>query len=106
MSNATAAAAVDPAPAAAPASTSRVQRIARADHYFSEDLDDQRGWYDRKASANKESAQRMSLLIILCGALTTFFLMFAGKLCVAIATALRGIKLPLVQRAQRICKSD
>src|SRR5262245_64264303 len=87
MSNPTAAAAGDPAPAAAPGSTSRVQRIARADHYFSDDCDDQRGWYDWKASANKESAQRMSLLIILCGALTTFLQMFAVRPWVPIATA-------------------
>src|SRR5262245_5843252 len=106
MSNATAAAAADLAPAAAPASASRVQRIARAEHYFAEDLDDQRGWYDRKASANKEWTQRMSLMIILCGALTTFLQMFAVRPWVPIATAVLGMIVTLVQGAQRIWKFD
>lgn len=94
------------APGALQGDAARDLRIARADRYYAEDLRDQRGWYSRKASGSKQWAQRLGLIIIACGALTTFLQILEAALWVRIATGVLGIIVAVAQGSQRIWKFD
>jgi hypothetical protein len=62
-------------------------RVARAQRYFERDLQGQRDWYGKRASAYKQRAQLLSIFIIAAGALTTFFQIFPNLVWVAVVTA-------------------
>jgi hypothetical protein len=54
-------------------------RIARAEHYLDQHLEDQRRWYDRKASLYKLWSQRLAITVLAAGALTIFVQMFPSE---------------------------
>lgn len=89
-----------------PTDKQRQERINRAELYFKEDLRDQRGWYGRKAATNKAWAQRLGLIIIAAGALTTFLQIFGAELWVRLATGILGVTIALAQGVQRIWQFD
>lgn len=84
----------------------RQARIARADRYLKEDLRDQRGWYSNKAAINKAWAQRLGLIIIAAGALTTFLQIFGAELWVRLVAGILGVIVVLAQGVQRIWRFD
>lgn len=84
----------------------REARIRRAERYWREDLRDQRGWYSKNASSNKQQANRLGLATIALGAAVTFLQVFAGAPWVAYATAGIGVVIAMIEGAQRIWKFD
>jgi hypothetical protein len=85
---------------------SHADRYTRAHRYFEEDLQNQRGWYSKRAKLNKIWAQTLSLAIILCGALVTFLQIFDHGLWVSLTTGALGLLVAVAQGAQRVWKFD
>src|SRR5215470_9697869 len=84
-------------------------RRARADVYFKEHLQDQRGWYSRRSSSFRARAQWLSLTIIVAGGLITFFQVFQGDQDLifgvawpALTTALLALLIVVVEGVTRI----
>ena len=72
-----------PAP---PVDDATARRIARARQYLGEHLEDQRGWYDRKASRYKRWAQWLAFIVLAAGGLTTLVQIFPAETAPNVAT--------------------
>lgn len=85
-------------------------RVARADRYFDEHLQNQRDWYSKKASAHKGWSQRFSFTVILVGALITFLQVLqspaAAPWLIPTVTAALGAVVAVLTGVQRIWKYD
>jgi len=79
-------------------------REARAQAYFEQDLKGQREWYSTRAFQFKNCAQRLSFLIIVAGATTTFLQIFGEQMWTPVATAALGALVILIEGWQRIAR--
>jgi Protein of unknown function (DUF4231) len=79
-------------------------RTARADRYFKDDLQNQREWYGKRASAQKKWAQLLSFAVIVAGAATSFFQVFSPEPWLPPLTAGLGALVALSEGWQRIAR--
>jgi hypothetical protein len=79
-------------------------REARADRYFEQDLKGQREWYGKRASAYKNWAQLLGLVVIAAGGATSFFQVFTPATWVPPVTAGLGALVTLSEGWQRIAR--
>src|SRR3954470_15916279 len=79
-------------------------REARAEQYFEQDLKGQRRWYSDRASAYKQRAQVLGLLVIGAGAVTSFVQVFSPQPWVPVVTAALGTVVVLTEGWQRISR--
>jgi hypothetical protein len=79
-------------------------REARADRYFEQDLNGQREWYGKRASAYKNWTQLLGLVVIAAGAATSFFQVFTPAIWVPPVTAGLGALVALSEGWQRIAR--
>jgi Protein of unknown function (DUF4231) len=79
-------------------------RAARAERYFKNDLQDQRQWYGKRASVDKNRAQLLSFVVITAGAATSFFQVFSPAPWLPALTAALGAMVALSEGWQRIAR--
>jgi len=77
-------------------------RIARAKRYLDEHLQDQRGWYSKKASRFKRWAQWLAVTVLAAGGLTTVVQVIPAELWVKLVTAALGLIVVLAKGVERI----
>jgi hypothetical protein len=77
-------------------------RIARAKRYLDEHLQDQRGWYSKKASRFKRWAQWLAVTVLAAGGLTTVVQVVPAELWVKLVTAALGLIVVLAKGVERI----
>ena len=86
-----------------PTATSSARRRERAIEYFEEHLNDQQGWYDRKASRYKACYCWLSFVIIAAGATSSVVQLFApGPSWVVVLTASLGAIIVVVKGVDHI----
>ena len=78
------------------------RRVARAGRYLREHLEDQRGWYDRKAGRYKRWAQWLAFIVLAAGGLTTVVQIFPGDVRWKLVTAALGLIVVLAKGLERI----
>lgn len=81
-------------------------REARAERYFTHDLDDQRKWYSQKASRYKGSAQLLGAAVIAAGAATSFLQVFGEAAWVSVVTAFLGALVALGEGWRNIARYE
>ncbi len=95
---------------ATPVDDATARRIARARQYLGEHLEDQRGWYDRKASRYKRWAQWLAFIVLAAGGLTTLVQIFPAETAPwrwpTIVTCLLGLIVVLAKGLERIGNFD
>jgi len=79
-------------------------REARAERYFEQDLKGQREWYGTRASAYKNYAQLLALVVIGAGAMTSFVQVFTPATWVPAVSAGLGALVALAEGWQRIAR--
>jgi hypothetical protein len=80
------------------------ERDALAERYFKNDLADQRTWYSEKAGLFKTRSELLAILIIVLGALITFFQVFGTERWVPIVSGLIGAIVAIAAGWQRIAR--
>jgi hypothetical protein len=78
-------------------------RETRANRYFEKDLDGQREWYGKRASAYKNYSQWLALVVLGAGAATSLVQVFTGT-WVPVVTAALGALITLTEGWQRIAR--
>jgi hypothetical protein len=79
-------------------------RKARAERYFTDDLNDQRQWYSRRAARNRSRSELLAILIIAAGAATSFTQIFNDPVWVPTLTAALGAFVVMAEGWQRISR--
>ncbi len=89
---------------ARPITAAYAERERRCAFYFENTLAGQRQWYGRKASAFKQRAEVLGLVIIAAGALVAFIPVFGAEPWSRIATGALGAVVAIVEGWQRIAR--
>jgi len=83
------------------------KRVELADEYWMSDLNDQQGWYSKKAIASKKHYRFIGILIIFLSATVSFIQLFSpGPNPIAIATTLIGLVIILLKNIEGIYMLD
>jgi hypothetical protein len=77
-------------------------RIARAKRYLDEHLEDQRGWYGKKATRYKRWSQWLAVTVLAAGGLTTLVQVVPADFRVKLGTAVLGLIVVLAKGVERI----
>lgn len=96
----------DPIPEHAAAPTRGAERAARADRYFSVDLNGQNDWYSRRASQLKSRSHAFGLAVISAGSATAFFSVLGNHPSVPVLIAFLGAAIAVLEGWRRISRYD
>lgn len=81
-------------------------RERRAERYFEHDLNGQRRWYSEHARRSKILARALGIILIMSGAMTTFFQVFGQASWVPVSTAFLGVSVALIEGWRHIARYD
>ncbi len=87
---------------ATPVDDATARRIARARRYLGEHLEDQRGWYDRKAGRYKRWSQWLAFTVLAAGGLTILVQIFPADFWAKIVTCGLSLTVVLAKGLERI----
>ena len=81
-------------------------RVARAKRYLGEHLENQRGWYARKAGRYKQWSQWLAFMVLAAGGLTTAAQIIPANFPVKLVTGALGLIVVLAKGIERIGNFD